>query len=378
MNGKVRRRLRVFRFWPVVAAAIVPVVVLVLETISSRGSLRDRGNLPHNIQPIALQTSVTLSDDERVLLLTAATPQSDINLHDLVHALRLYNFARLEARQEVFESYQLARYCVLDDSEYQRRFAGLPLLVDTVFGAAYRTNSAKSGTVAVPHVDKLLSVYSELGWSLDTPIRTSRSVGVLADVLEDSLQRCNPARELDWSVIAYVHYLPPQTSWVNHGGNRTDFDQLADALLKRDHGAGVCFGTHTLYGLTMILRADTEVGPIVSAKTRVAIRERLQVVSAILSETQQPDGCWLANWSGRQIETRDSRLDQAIRVTGHQLEWIAFSPIDCRPPHEVVEQAVVFLKDDLFRNLGVAFSKQYSISSHAVRALLCLLPRSER
>jgi hypothetical protein len=179
-----------------------------------------------------------------------------------VHALRL--------RDKVLEMkgfggkafFEKTLRLIVDDREYRKAGRPFPILMDTAYGAGFRTqanarqgiritNAALAG--GMTHVDKVLSTLGELGIPLDYRLVTETDREYpLAAVLEDSMQRFHLKRELEWSVNAYCDYLGNQQSWRNSRGEEFSFDDVAQALLDRRISDSPCFGTHWVYAVAKI------------------------------------------------------------------------------------------------------------------------------
>ena len=91
------------------------------------------------------------------------------------------------------------------------------------------------------------------------------------DVLLESLANFSfDQKDVAWTVMAYVTYLPPQTTWENRFGERTSFSDVVNILLRKDLNKESCAGTHILEALVCIEDAD-RIQPILDDFSRQRI-----------------------------------------------------------------------------------------------------------
>jgi hypothetical protein len=281
----------------------------------------------------------------------------------------------------VFSGAELAAY-LLDHRAYRRIAPGdTPLLLRTPYGVRVRTYSAGvAGTFAgeLAHNDDLLTACGEVGLSADTAVYTAEGEAQVRDLVRESVARFTIRQELEWTAEAFARYLAPRRSWVNRFGEAFSFDAVAAALLAKTPGQGACLGTHVPYALTCLYRVSAN-HPILSPRTRLLITRRLQEMSLLLVAARQGEGHWAGRWAPGVrpfLSGPAAEAGAAVVATGHHLEWVALAPPECRPPRDVIGNAVrgAFA---LLRNLTTHDrSQSYLELSHLARALCLMKNRS--
>ncbi|GIX00547.1 MAG: hypothetical protein KatS3mg111_3879 [Pirellulaceae bacterium] len=276
-----------------------------------------------------------------------------------------------------------------DDRVFRRFGSGLPVLTETVYGAGYRTRSRSSLSVAgsigaiaeggMTHVDIMLCVLGELGVGLDYPLVTSTDrVVTLADVLEDSMQRFDFGRELDFTLVGYCCYLR-QRDWTTIHGKTYSVDGIAEALVRRSPASGACNGTHRLYAIAKYCMWARRFPKLAAPHIREHCENHLKDISRHLVGCQNEDGSWDGNWwVGTSTTAKQESTDlighynDTIRVTGHMLEWFAIVPPDLRPPRDVIARAANYLLRQFEINRNDLYNANLLPVTHAIRALLNL------
>jgi hypothetical protein len=348
--------------------------------------VRDAAPLPLTLYPVR---GYRLSAESETVLLSEISRWSRAKAGSeavFIHALRLRNVARRPGRAPVDpDLYDTLLESVLDDTKYQLWSAGFPLLHETPYGAGYRTRQLTSessipGLSAVSggmtHVDKVLSVLGELGLDLTTPV-VAHGGGrfTLADVLEDSLQRWHPARESEWSLLAYCDYLRGQRAWTDSQDTPRSLDDVLRAVLNARKGA--CYGTHRLYGLAKAVARERAVPGTFDRVLLGEVEQELRTVAARLAEQQHPSGYWAPGWDRPPgpggVEPKGEDYRTRLIVTGHMLEWFAIAPADLRPPDPAIVRAARYIETELVTDPEPYVSGYYLFpTTHAVRALVHL------
>ncbi|MFV0443212.1 MAG: hypothetical protein ACK5Q5_06550 [Planctomycetaceae bacterium] len=369
--------------------AIDPVAANEMESDGTGRALLSRTGLPPALHVFPIAAFTVEHPTRRRLLdtMVSTAAAKDIAYESIaVHLLRLDNVARSTKDFEHQWIFDDTFALLTDDRQYQRYGTRLPLLVDTPFGVAFRTHPQQDGNAAVtmemvggiPHVDKVLSLLGELGYSLETPL-TSHSGGhyTVADVLEDSLQRFSYQRELEWSLIAYCDYLGSQHSWRASSGEVVSVSDIVDRLLARAEDRGACRGTHRVYAIAKAhvreLRQPGFLTPDVASRAK----DYLHDLSIRLEDCQSPDGSWGPDWNQAGSAVGDAEMgtsteSERMLVTGHMLEWMAVVQNDSRPSQQVIHRAACFVLDRLAAEPGKWFNEQFFPATHALRAIVHL------
>jgi hypothetical protein len=168
--------------------------------------------------------------------------------------------------------------------------------------------------------------------------------GTLHGHLNCSIATFDPDDELEWSTVAYAHYLPPTNRWTNRFDETYSFDDCIRLLLARPRKQAACVATHIPYAICTLLRIDQEVG-ILSDDSKAMGRAYLKQISDSLERNQRPDGSWPIEWwndSEAELPASDFIKGHfaAITSAGHQLEWIALAPRELRPSTDSIAACV--------------------------------------
>lgn len=303
------------------------------------------------------------------------------------HTVRLIPWVtRAESREAFLQCFRR-----LTDSAAYKEPSGLSsLLVDSPFGATFRTR--RKGDLRSPirvsaddglgHVDAALAALAEAGFALNTTVRTEQRTYQLWDVLEDSLQRAGPNREAEWSLVAYCAYLGPQRVWANSRGERRDVNELLESILDQVPGSGPCLGAHQLWAIAYAWRKSAVAPELVNPGLVSRCRTYLEAMRDVCSRNQFGDGSWDRAWfqhSEAAAPDYGTELEASLEhlgVTGHLLEAFAILPADLRPESTSLVRGLEYLTNQLEQDPNLYFGKDFSATTHAVRAL-CLYAGSE-
>jgi hypothetical protein len=215
---------------------------------------------------------------------------------------------------------------------------------------------------------------TEAGLPLDTPIYGPHRRGdTLNDALQEALRDFDPnEREIEWSVMAFGFWLPPDhTSWTNRDGRRIDFDLLAESLMRGASRFGVCGGTHRVYSLMVLLRLDDE-HHLLSPMMRDRVFEHLIGVRDAIAASQHSGGEWGSDWPNGITAFQSPLKEPAYRqviATGHHLEWLAIAYPELQPDRDVVRKAADWLVQTVRDTPQDELMSQYTFYSHVGNAL---------
>jgi hypothetical protein len=200
----------------------------------------------------------------------------------------------------------------------------------------------------------------------------------LKSVLNDSLANFHISQaELEWTAIAYCHFLAPRYQWTNRFGDTYSFDDLSLELLTRPWSTSSCGAIHRLESLISILDAD-QVYPIISPTVRERLRTTLRLIVRHVCESQRSDGCWTPSWHTGllvdQMRQHDSTtsfrdtLAECFITTGHMADWLSTIPRAFAADPVVSDRASEWLRDYLRRNTTPYWSA-FCPMTHALHAL---------
>lgn len=275
---------------------------------------------------------------------------------DKVPAAAGYHLLRVRGRQGRFHhrNFQTGDdfLALLTDSRKSAAYYGQPTLIRTRTGIRFpiRDSSRNDGGTEL-HRDQCLAAFAELGLPLSLLLKVDEQSYFLREALKDSLANFHlQQKELAWTGLAYALYLPPGREWTNRFGERFSFDDLVIALIERPLHKESCGGSHLLYTLTVLCRADRAV-PILTDPVRSRLHDWLHSLVKTAVRTQQPDGTWAIDWYRRLLhDPKDWNYNPSVNrliITGHVAEWLLYLPEDLQPPVETYRRGAQWLYQEL-------------------------------
>lgn len=339
-----------------------------------------RGQQASRIAPLRVGMAVALPGGFRAgeadELLNRLRMKHPGSLSIMLHAVRLFgpkvDFPEPGSDRKV-QAFDIA----LDVREGRAFFGPRPCLIETRSGTRNLVAPRPRGEGSrMPerqaHIDQLLASLAESGVPTDRPITTDTGPSTVRSILDDSLANFDLGQEIEWSALAFALYLPPRREWSDRFGRRYTFDDLVAEMKSRpfDRERISCEGTHLLYSLAVVLRAD-RVEPILSPAGRGSLRDYMAETVSRLLASQGPDGGWEPGWHRHSGEEAlaDESGPKRVLVTGHHLEWLLLLPDDIRPPDERLRRAAVWTRERLSRATDKAIADDYCPYSHAVHVL---------
>ena len=139
------------------------------------------------------------------------------------------------------------------------------------------------------HIDQILAAFAESGLPARQEIRDTSGIHTIKDLLDSSRRRVARGQELEWTLSAYLIYLPNQDTWENRFGERFSYADICESLLADDLESGACGGTHRLYTLARALQAGKGLNFLDDDLTS-RIQDRLNNVVNVLAKTQSSEG----------------------------------------------------------------------------------------
>jgi hypothetical protein len=266
--------------------------------------------------------------------------------------------------------------------------SGPPFLVSTQHGVRFmemnRDTPSTYQAVRESHVGQTLSVLAEVGVPLTAEVWTPDGPATLQAVLDDTVANFNLEQELDWVTVSLALYLPDRAGWCNKYGARHTHADIARKLLERPLGKGSsCAGIHTLYALTVLLRADEQRG-FLPGPTREEVERYLCAARDKLALCQRATGAWDRNWAEERPTTEgpsgtfSAQSDvETVLVTGHHLEWMALAPNRLRVPRSQLVRAAEFVCLETSRQTPQTVWGNLCPYTHGLRAIRLLLGGSD-
>jgi hypothetical protein len=316
--------------------------------------------------------------------------------------MKLKPIAEELALPELLQAIERFERILLNDSIRHQLQGGIPLLLDSPYGAKLRTQPTKPlpndpmayfDTVA--HDDQLTAIFFCQSRNLLTPIRTPTGrILAVSDILNNSLMTYCGGRELEWTLISYCGYLQSLT-FRNSVGSTIDVVGLISDLLRQESGKGACLGTHRLKALAICRqRLEFELlqgkhSPDVISQMQDLVHEIDAFFSDItlrLELTQTNDGSWDESWFAPSFAAKSARaiapdfhsLSRRGMVTSHLLEWIALTPPNLRPSSRCTTRAANYLTTVVIDDGDYYADQHLLLSCHTLLSLYELVDFSNQ
>jgi len=269
---------------------------------------------------------------------------------------------------------------LLVQSCFRQTFPGsTPLFFRSAYGWEVRQRTAQNAREHREyehHIDQFLATCAQIGAPLSLCIEADIGRISIAELLEASRRSFDNSQELCWTLVAYCSYYPEEPAWENRFGERCSYESIVKEILSLPLDSGSCGGTHKQFALAYFLGSSA--AKQLNEDLRLQCVDYLARSSKLLEGSQLSNGAWGPQWMtsvGTAFRTRDRlpiRGVDLVRITGHQLEWIALAPCACRPPVACTSRAIRFLADSLDRADVGTIEKEYCAYSHAA----CVLQRA--
>jgi hypothetical protein len=325
-----------------------------------------------------------VSDEELAAVLEKIRPKFPLQKmrpNHVEHALRTWGIDATFAEPGILSGIEMRDF-LIDHSKFITSWGKETpaLLQPERQGVAIRWGKVEGASV---HHDHLLASLTEAGITRSQPIYApGRQTATLDDILQQALLDVRlDEREVEWSVMAFALWLPPNKSWTTADGRQMSFDLLAKRLIRGHNRFGVCSGTHRVYSLMLLARidemmrtsghADAEDG-LLSDPVLEDVYEHLAAVRDLISVSQFDEGYWPANWyDGAEAVAfpNDDEDYRKVIATGHHLEWLAIAPEMLHPPREQIRKAAKWIIQDTLQQSDETLSEHYTFYSHVGNAL---------
>jgi hypothetical protein len=298
-----------------------------------------------------------------------------------LHVLRLHGLTGRFAEGDLPSSAAILE--LLTDAEASRKYFGSPAFIRTRSGVRYPTfsrNILEPSSAWEGHRDQVLAAFGEFGIPLTQPLRFANTTLSVREVLRDSIANYHVGQEeLMWTGLAYALYLPPSRGWLNRYGERTSFDDLVTELLRRPLDQSPCAGTHLVYTLTGLARADLQ-EPVLTKPVRERLWQRLRQALDVALATQEPDGSWALDWNRALLPDAEERpratdantLRYRLLTTGHMAEWLLYLPEELAVPESCLRRAGWWLYEQVRVATPDQVRDNFCPYTHAARVVLLL------
>jgi hypothetical protein len=158
--------------------------------------------------------------------------------------------------------------------------------------------------------------------SPDYPIRIRDQEFTINDLIEAEKKTCYSKTELTFKLIALMHYLDSDATWVNDQGQSWNIPRLIREELAQPIRGAACGGTHRLSGLSLAARTRVRRGePLDGEYLRAA--QFVEKYHQYAFQMQNRDGSLSTEWFRGRGDEDD--VDRRVKTTGHILEWLIYS-----------------------------------------------------
>jgi len=299
-------------------------------------------------------------------------PQDEeIGLSCVVHFLKVYS-----ERPEKYMEEIRHLMSVIQKEEMAKKVLGDTLFRPSRFGIAITTG--RTARTQETHRDQGIAELGLIGIPATFEIETNGRTYPFREAIKECVTNFYlQKRELAWSAVALTLYLPPQSEWVNRYGERCNFDQLTDELMRRRFEDNSCAGAHLLESLTLIYKISLN-EQILSQEKQQELGKRLHVIFNTLLQTQHEAGYWRLDWFasipdyGQPFQdahrwTPPDDPEGRLLATCHVVEWMLDLPDEFAVPDKTFVKAGRWMIDHL-KAKGLAFYPPCPYT-HVVRVL---------
>lgn len=175
------------------------------------------------------------------------------------------------------------------------------------------------------HSGQFLAILAQSYLQRDYPLYVGGQEFTLEDLIKAEQLDCESGTELTFKLIALMHYLPSDATWVNFQGQTWSLDRLVREEIVQPVRGAACGGTHRLMGLSYALRKREQRGEPITGVYADA-RKYIDQYHRYTFGLQNKDGSFSTAWFVRPEARND--LDRRLQTTGHTLEWLCFSLTD--------------------------------------------------
>ena len=223
---------------------------------------------------------------------------------------------------------------------------------------------AKQGVGLQGHMGQFLAMLAQCQISPDYPIKVRDQEFTIKDLIEAEKKTCYAKTELTFKLIALMHYLDSDETWVNDQGASWDVPRLIREELAQPIRGAACGGTHRLSGLSLAARTRVRRGdPLDGEYLRAA--QFVEKYQNYAFQLQNRDGSLSTEWFRGRGEEDDT--DRRVKTTGHILEWLCYSLDEKEVRSTRTFRAANYLASLLANN----YSHEWEVGplSHAIHAL---------
>ena len=214
------------------------------------------------------------------------------------------------------------------------------------------------------HSGQFLSMLAQCNVDPSYPVRVQGHEFTIHDLIRGEQRSCRSNSELSFKLIAFMHYLPSDATWVNDQGEAWSMERLIREEINQPIRGVACGGTHRLNGLSLAVKQREKRGEPVEGIWLEA-KNFTDQYEQYCYRLQNSDGSWSTEWFRGPGDEKD--IDRRCRTTGHLTEWILYHVDDDQLDSYRVVKAVNYLTNLLYSNADHEW--ETGAVSHALHAL---------
>ncbi len=368
---KKKYRFKVLAWSSLLFVLAFAIVWFNFDRLGSSDSEGVQNHTSHLVQQIDLE-EISEKTDEGPFFFSVAESASAMNglppfanrvssVSGLLHGLILHRFGDLGLTGMGQPTTGLDALRILTDERRAIGFFGETQFVRTRNGLRFRLQGLDGGGDGdwrgESHRDQSLSTFAMLKLPKDIPIDLEDEKLSIADLISESVANFTFKQgEMNWTAIAYAHYLPPATHWTDRFDRTTTFSELTDHLIETGFEGQSCGGLHVFQAVAAIELADTKHG-ILDQETRIRCRNFVRESLRKAKIRQQEDGSWNRYWhlDDATESSKETSLTNQIVVTGHMLELLhnLDQPVDAKMIVGATRWIYEILQQDVPKDVGV-------------------------
>ncbi len=172
------------------------------------------------------------------------------------------------------------------------------------------------------HSCQLLAILAQANVPPSQPVTIEGKSFTVQDLIGHEQRECRSGTELTFKLIAFAHYLEPDTTWTNDRGEKWDMQRLIREELAQPVHEGACGGTHRLMAYSFaLLQLERRDQPFAGEWLKAA--RLLNGYEQRAFKLQNPNGGFSTEFFDGPGNDADPM--KQLYSTGHILEWLAFS-----------------------------------------------------
>ena len=215
------------------------------------------------------------------------------------------------------------------------------------------------------HRGQLLAMLAQSRINVNYPLLVEDHKLEVADLIEMEKRTCYPRTELTFKLIALMHYLDSDATWINDQGMEWNIPRLISEEIRQPVRGAACGGTHRLGGLTLAYKTREKRGEPVDGQYLKA-KQFVTRYQQYAYRQQNRDGSFSTEWFRGPGNEDD--IDRKLKTTGHILEWLLYASGEKELKHWKTTKAVNYLASIMERNRYKDW--EAGPLGHAIHALL--------